>query len=132
MKRKLTLILLILYALIASGQSSRNDTICLSLPVAKKLAYIKLEYIRLDSLSVKQKELIKLMAESLATREQTIELLRTEIANLQAKSYLLDEKIKTYQKKDKLLKFRFGKKIKWLSIGVGVGAIATYISLHPP
>ena len=72
------------------------------------------------------------MAESLATREQTIELLRTEVANLQAKSFLLNEKVKVYQKKEKLWKFNFGKNIKWFSIGVGVGAIATYIALHPP
>ncbi len=71
------------------------------------------------------------MAESLATREQTIELLRTEVANLQAKSFLLNEKVKVFKKKEKLFKFNFGKKIKWLSIGVGIGAITTYIALHP-
>ena len=132
MKRKLILITLIVWQGIALGQSLRTDTLCLPLPVAKKLAFVKLEYVRLDSLTIKQKQLIKLMAESLATREQTIELLRTEVANLQAKNFLLNEKIKVYQKKEKLWKFNFGKKIKWLSIGVGVGAIATYIALHHP
>ena len=132
MRGRQIIIALIAWTGIVSGLFSQDDTLCLTLTAAKRLAYIKLEYVRLDSLSRRQRRLIDAMSDALATRDRTITLLHTQIDGLNRKNELLREQLDIVDKRRRLFGFGFWKKIKWLSIGISIGAFGLYMAIHPP
>ena len=77
----------------ASGQSLRvNDTIVLTLPEAKRLAFIKLNYYKLDSITKMQSNEIELLSRSIESKRLMLDKCYTKNSNLKDQISLLKTK----------------------------------------
>jgi len=126
--KKLQIILILLsFPKIASGQYSPNrvDTLCLNLNTAKRLAFYKVEYKRLTVLTLSQADLIKQLETSLTGKRKMLDTCYTQLNTLQEQIGLLIQKHSLECKKAEINnRTPFFVKVKWISIGVGIGALA--------
>ena len=130
--RKLRLIILIIYSGIASGQSLKPiDTICLSLPEARHLAYYKLNFPKLDSINRLQAQMIDLLNKSLESKRKLLDICYLENENLHKQIDLLKAK---HAKELQLYKHKktFWQKAKPYAIGFVSGIVIYSIAGHPP
>ena len=107
----------------AFGQSSKeNDTICLTLPEAKRLAYIKLNYKQLDSITGLQSLIIDELNKAVENRDNELKLCEEKNENLKKTNTLLIEKhkkeVEIYTRKK-----TFVNKVKPYLIGYILGSI---------
>jgi len=119
--------MLIALLVIASAvfSQSKTDTLCFSMPVVKKLAYIKLDYKRLDSLVIEQRQLISLLDTSLTQKRRMLDLCYRQNSELQKQIELLKARENLAVEKAEINnRTPFFVKVKWISIGVGIGALA--------
>ncbi len=109
----------------AAYSQSKTDTLCFSMPVAKKLAFIKLDYKRLDSLSIEQKNLISMLDRSIEQKRRMLDLCYLQNSELQKQIELLKARENLAVEKAEInAKTPFFVKVKWISIGIGIGALA--------
>lgn len=79
----------------ASGQFLKlPDTLCFSLPEAKRLAYIKLNFQKLDSTNRIQAQMIRLLNKSLESKRKMLDVAYMKIENLTQQNALLESKLK--------------------------------------
>ncbi len=118
--------MLIALLVIASAvfSQSKTDTLCFSMPAVKKLAYIKLDYKRLDSLVIEQRQLISLLDTSLTQKRRMLDLCYRQNSELQKQIELLKARENLAVEKAEINnRTPFFVKVKWISIGVGIGAL---------
>jgi len=126
--------ILILIALteIALSQSSPVDTICLNLKQARRLAFYKTNYIKIDSIKVWQTRLITAQKIELARQTELIADLRLQIQAMSQKIDL-EKKYGNLKLKQEKGKHTFFKEAKKYLIGGLFGyLIAKTISGKPP
>ncbi len=117
--------------MIASGQFSKTDTICLTLNEAKQLAYIKINYPKIDSLTRMQAQVIELLNKSIESKRKMLDLAYLQIANLQKQIDLLQAKC---EKEIQIYKHKknFWQKAKPYVIGFATGIVIYSIAGKPP
>jgi len=103
---------------------NRNDTICLNLSTAKKLAFFKINFGKLKELNKQQSELIALLNLSMKQKRKMIDLCYQKNDDFEKQILLLKQKSSTEITIEKTnLKTPFFIKIKYISIGIGVGGL---------
>jgi len=120
---------------IASGIFSQNkpDTLCVSMRTARRLAYYKLNFPKLDSTNRVQLQLINLLEKSLKGKAKMLDLCYLRNDELQKQIDLLKDR---EQKNIELTKIKTKRlplfvRLKYVGIGFGIGAL-TVLVLHPP
>jgi len=131
MKRSILLLLLIvILTKTASGQFLQPiDTLCIHTNIARKLAFYKLNYKRLDTLSRLQAQTITSLQNSLDSKRELLDVCYKQTNELQKKINLLQSQLELKPKIEN--KINFGIKLKYISIGVGIAGV-TYLIINPP
>ena len=119
----------------ASGQSLpeqiNTDTLCFNIRTAKRLAYYKLNYFRLDTVNRQQKQLVSLLEKSLKSKGKLLDICYMQNFELEKKITNLEAKLELKDKQCQNKPIGFFVKVKYISIGVGIAGVI-YLATKPP